>query len=138
MAAGGIFDHTVQVLDKALDLRSRKLEVISSNIANAETPGYARLRMDFESALREAAAGSESGQVTTHPRHMPSGSADGLESVQARFYREMDQSGIGDRNTVSLDQEMVDLSENQIRYEASIKMLSKKFNMLKMVISERA
>lgn len=138
MAAGGIFDSSIQVLDKALDLRSRKLQVISANIANAETPGYARLRMDFESELKEAAKGSESGQVTTHPRHMPAGSGDGLSSVQGRFYRDVDQSGIGDRNTVSLDQEMVDLSENQIRYEAAIKMLSKKFNMLKMVISERA
>ncbi|MGM0788416.1 MAG: hypothetical protein ACQETG_12035 [Thermodesulfobacteriota bacterium] len=37
-----------------------------------------------------------------------------------------------------MDREMKDLSENQIRYEAAVKMLTKKFNMLKTVINERA
>ncbi len=138
MAGEGIFDSTVELLDKALDLRSRKLQVISSNIANAETPGYARLRMDFETALRQAAEASESGPAKTHPRHLPTGQGGDLQAVQARFRRETDQSGMGDRNTVSLDQEMVDLADNQIRYEAAIRMLAKKFNMLKTVISERA
>lgn len=142
MPTHGIFDSTIQVLDKALEMRSRKLEVISANIANAETPGYARLRMDFEEALRESASQSESGSGTgqrmTHPRHMTTGGGGGpIQAVQGHFYRQMDQNGIGDNNNVSLEQEMVDLSENQIRYEAAIRMLSKKFNMLKQVIQER-
>jgi len=141
MTANGIFDSTTQVLDKALDLRSRKLEVISANIANAETPGYARLRMDFEEALKESVSqtgsGSGTGQRTTHPRHMTTGGGGAIQEVRGHFYRQMDQNGIGDNNNVSLEREMVDLSENQIRYEAGIRMLGKKFNMLKLVIQER-
>jgi len=141
MPTNGIFDSTIQVLDKALEMRSRKLEVISANIANAETPGYARLRMDFEEALKESAsqggADSGTGQRATHPRHMTTGGGGSIQSVQGHFYRQMDQNGIGDNNNVSLEREMVDLSENQIRYEAAIRMLSKKFNMLKQVIQER-
>jgi flagellar basal-body rod protein FlgB len=133
MATDGIFDNTIGVLDKVLELRSRKLEVISANIANAETPGYARLRMDFEEALQQAAAGSDSGQAVTHPRHMPAA----MEDAEPRVWRELNKSGIGDDNNVSLDREMVDLADNQIRYEAAIRMLNKKFGMLKLVIQER-
>jgi flagellar basal-body rod protein FlgB len=44
-----IFDTTIQVLDKVLELRSQKLQSISSNIANAETPGYARQKWNLKS-----------------------------------------------------------------------------------------
>ncbi len=133
----GLFDTTIQTLDKALELRSQKLQVISSNIANAETPGYAPMRMDFEKSLQEAVSGPESGQVRTHQNHMPAAAGKDISDFQATFSRDYDQSGIGDRNKVSIEQEMVDLSENQIRYEAAIQMLNKKFSMLKLVIQER-
>lgn len=137
MTTNGIFDTTFQVLDKVLDLRSQKLQVISSNIANAETPGYAAQRLDFEQKLQEAVSGVGSGPAVTHPRHISTGFGKGIESFQAEISREEDTSGIGDGNSVSLDQEMVDLSRNQIRFEAAIQSLNKKFNMLKMVIQEK-
>jgi flagellar basal-body rod protein FlgB len=137
MTTKGIFDTTIQFLDKILELRIQKHQSISSNIANAETPGYARLRMEFEDQLRQLVIGTEEGQAVTHPGHMPNPSAQQIESFHANFYREKDHSGIGDRNNVSLDQEMVDLSVNQIRFEATILSLNKKFSMLKHVIQER-
>jgi flagellar basal-body rod protein FlgB len=130
-----IFDTTIQVLDKVLELRSQKLQTISSNIANAETPGYARHKMEFEEQLRETVIGTS--QAVTHPRHMPNSPIQEIGSFQANFYRETDQSGIGDGNSVNLEQEMVDLSVNQIRFEAAILSLNKKFSMLKHVIQEK-
>jgi flagellar basal-body rod protein FlgB len=130
-----IFDTTVQVLDKVLELRSQKLHSISSNIANAETPGYARLKMEFEDQLRDAVNGTS--QTVTHPRHIPGSPEQQIESLEADFFREKDQSGIGDGNSVSLEQEMVDLAVNQIRFEAAIQSLNKKFSMLKYVIQEK-
>ena len=135
MRAKEIFDTTIQVLDKVLELRSQKLHSISSNIANAETPGYARLNMEFEEQLREAVNGTS--QTVTHPRHMPHSPGQEIESFQANFSREKDQSGIGDGNSVNLEQEMVDLAVNQIRFEAAILSLNKKFSMLKYVIQEK-
>lgn len=133
-----MFGTTIRVLDNALDLRAKKLEAISANIANAETPGYSRLRMDFEEALRKAAAGSSTGQEVTHPRHMGSGAGGGSADVEGHIYRDMEHTGVGDNNNVSLEREMVDLAENQIRYEAATRMLSKKFNMMKTVIRGQA
>ena len=138
MSTHGIFDTTIQVLDKVLELRTRKLEAISSNIANAETPGYAAQRMDFEEKLQTAISGSKTKTAVTHPRHIPTGLGGDVASFQADVYRDEDRSGFGDKNSVSLDQEMVDLSRNQIRFEAAIRSLNKKFSMLKMVIQERA
>lgn len=138
MSASPIFDTTVQVLEKSLSLRTQKLKVISANIANAETPGYSRLKMDFGESLSRAAGGAGSGQTATHPRHFGFQGEGSIGEVHAEVYREPAQNVIGDGNNVVLEQEMKDLSENQIRYEAAIRMLTKKFSMLKSVIQERA
>jgi flagellar basal-body rod protein FlgB len=138
MPVNSIFDNSIQVLDQVLGLRSRKLQVISSNIANAETPGYSRLRMDFEDALANAAGNGKDAQAATHPAHMQSGPADGLDETEPGVYRQPNPRVIGDGNNVVLEKEMMDLAENQIKYEAAIQMLNKKFNMLKFVIQERA
>jgi flagellar basal-body rod protein FlgB len=137
MTTKGIFGSTIHFLDKVLELRTQKHQSISANIANAETPGYASLRMEFEDHLRELAIGSETGQAVTHPGHIPSPSKQMIESFEANFFREKHHSGIGDNNNVSLDQEMVELSVNQIRFEAAIVSLNKKFSMLKQVIQEK-
>ena len=50
----GGFDPTMGVLNTALNLRLANQNVISSNIANADTPGYKAKKIEFEGALREA------------------------------------------------------------------------------------
>ena len=135
MSINGIFDSTIRVLDKVLELRSQKLQCISSNIANAETPGYSRIGMDFEKGLREAVLGT--GQAVSHPNHIPNLLSRQIDSFEANFYRQKDRSGFGDGNSVNMEQEMVDLSVNQIRFEAAVLSLNKKFSMLKYVIQEK-
>jgi len=54
MADIRITDQTISVLQKSLDLRAQKQEVIAGNIANAETPGYSARKFDFEDSLRKA------------------------------------------------------------------------------------
>ncbi|MBW2079023.1 MAG: flagellar basal body rod protein FlgB [Deltaproteobacteria bacterium] len=127
-----LFDDTMQMLSREMTLRVLKHQVISANIANAETPGYARLRMDFETALTRA-AGAREVQAATHRRHMQAGS-----DAPAVVYRERAQRVIGDGNNVVLEQEMKELAENQLRYEAAVQLFNKKLNMLKTVIQERA
>jgi flagellar basal-body rod protein FlgB len=90
--------------------------------------------MDFEDAMAVAAGGSDDTQTVTHPRHMQAGAG----QAEGLVYRQQDPNVIGDGNNVVMEQEMMDLAENQIRYEAAIQMLNKKFSMLKFVIQERA
>jgi flagellar basal body rod protein FlgB len=65
------FDTTMKLLQKVLDLRSKNQEIISSNIANAETPGYAAQSFTFEEQLKGALSDNNLHPVTTRPNHFP-------------------------------------------------------------------
>lgn len=119
MSGMAIFDRTVGVLKKALDLRVQNQQVIASNIANANTPGYAPARLEFEQDLQRAL--DDTGAVAR---------------VEGRVIRTPETSGIGDGNGVMVDQEMIALAENQIKYEAATQLLSKKLGLLKYVIQD--
>ena len=53
------FDYHTQLLSKVLDLRAEKAQVIASNIANAETPGFTPSEFTFEQDLANAIHGSK-------------------------------------------------------------------------------
>jgi flagellar basal-body rod protein FlgB len=49
-----LFDTTQLALSKAMEGATMRQHAIAQNIANADTPGYRRVDVDFESALRDA------------------------------------------------------------------------------------
>lgn len=131
------FDSNMQLLSKVLDLRAQKAQVISSNIANAETPGYSSSRFDFEDDLASAIGKGKHNSIrlaTSNEAHMSLGPAN-FNSVSGKIIIEKDHTGIGDENGVSVDQEMLALSENELLYETTALLLKKKMTMLKHVIS---
>lgn len=127
------FDSNTQLLEKVLDLRAKKQEVISANIANAETPGYAATRFDFEKELKMAVSNNQN-LITTHTDHM-STNVKNFDDIKGHYSTKEDTRGIGDKNSVSVRDEMLALSENQLLYEASTQLLNKKLGMLKYAIS---
>ncbi|OHB25678.1 MAG: flagellar basal-body rod protein FlgB [Desulfuromonadaceae bacterium GWC2_58_13] len=131
----GIFDRTVSLLEKTLDLRQQKQDVLASNIANADTPGFAPARLEFEERLRQALKTPLASQAATHAEFFPIGNG-GLEAVQGKVVRMPAQSAIGDRNGVDLEQEMTELAENQILYETATQLISKKLGLLKYVAQD--
>jgi len=128
-----LFDPSMNLLSKVLDLRSANEKVISSNIANAETPGYAPARFEFEEQLNQAIKHKGFSMATTNPSHLPNGSGS-LDSVTGTVVRHADKTGVGDKNGVHVDQEMVSLSENEIMYETAAQLLSKKISLLSFII----
>lgn len=129
------FDSSMQLLGKVLDLRAQNAQVISSNIANAETPGYSPTRFDFEKDLTAAINNNSNMSLSTsHKAHIPLGPSH-FNAVNGKIITEEDESGIGDGNGVSVDQEMLALSENELLYETSAQLLKKKLTLLKHVIS---
>lgn len=127
-----LFDSQIHLLKKTLDLRSANQRVIASNIANADTPGYAPARFEFEQELQQAIQGKGIAQ-NTHPDHIPIGASD-LSSVTGTITRDPDQTGIGDQNGVSIDEEMMALSENELIYESAAQLLKKKLSLLSYVV----
>ena len=135
MADIRIADRTINVLHKSLDLRSQKQQVIAANIANAETPGYSARKMTFEADLRKAIETPQLNGTRSNAKHFPLGS-NGLQGVQGHITKDRASSPMGDGNTVSVDDEMFDLAENQLLYEAGSQILKKKFSMLKFAASD--
>ncbi len=135
MANIRIADRTIAVLQKSLDLRAQKQQVIAGNIANAETPGYAVRKLNFEDNLRSAINTPVLKGQQNNPKHFPIGSG-GIAAVQASITKQPSQNPLGDGNSVSLDDEMFDLAENQLLYEAGSQILKKKFSMLKFAVSD--
>lgn len=127
--------RTIAILEQSLNLRARNQQVIAGNIANAETPGYSARKLNFEDDLNRAISRPEITSRPAHARHFPIGSVS-LDQLQGRVTEAVNNSVIGDGNSVSLDQEMLSLAENQLLYEAGTQILKKKLSLLKYAASD--
>lgn len=120
------FDSALGIHDKALLMRSQRAELLASNIANSDTPGYKAKDIDFKSALQNVQASKSSAgnrlQVT-HNNHIQTNSAAAGTEIQ---YRIPNQPSL-DGNTVDTQLEKAAFAENAMRYEASLTFLSGKF-----------
>jgi flagellar basal-body rod protein FlgB len=136
MALDGIFDTTIKLLEKNLDLRVRNQNFISANLANAETPGYIPTNLSFEGELKMALEnrGGGTGSVT-NPRHIPlKGQAGGIDEVQGTVIESPAGSLGRDGNGVELENEMGKLVENQLLYNATVQIVAKQLQTLQTAI----
>lgn len=138
MPVEGIFNTTVAVLGKSIDLRARNQNLISSNVANAETPNYVPKSLAFEDELQGALKGGSKGTpAMTNARHLPlKGASSRLQSVTGRVVETPSKSPGKDGNAVELESEMSKMAENQIMYNASVQILSKQFAELRNAVRE--
>ena len=133
----GIFDQHLQLLSRSLDFRSRRNNVLASNIANLETPGYKAKDLVFENALGAAMKANEPGPLeVTNARHLDGRNILPLNEVRPDLIRTGNPVGNLDENSVDLEREMVKLGENQVVYQALTQMVSHKFSQLRMSIRE--
>ncbi len=129
-----ILDSTIGALNTSMNLRLTNQNVISSNIANADTPGYKAKAVDFETSLRDALNNhSELRPTGSNPHHRKTEETD---PVQPEIYDDPNGVESLDGNTVDRAAEMAKLSENQLLYDASAEALKRKLGMLKYAISE--
>ena len=138
MPIESIFNSTITLLGKNIDLRDRQQNLISSNIANAETPNYVPKALAFEEELQSAIKSEGKGTpALTNDRHLPlKGSSGRIHSVIGRIIETPSKSPGKDGNAVELEGEMSRMMENQILYNASVQMLAKKFEGLRIAIKE--
>jgi flagellar basal-body rod protein FlgB len=129
-----IDDKTTQALSASLKYRQMRQELIASNIANAETPGYKAKKIDFEDALARALDTDEQQTLkTTDSKHFNVGGG-GFNNLKPEIYEESNGIVSLDGNTVDRDAEMADMAENKIMYDASVQLLNKKLGLMKYVV----
>lgn len=129
-----VFDRTFEALAKSLDLRSEKQVIISSNIANADTPGYQAQTLDFEGALARALTLDDKPMERTDARHMTAGGEVG--EIQGEIYNQINNVVREDGNTVDRDAEMTALAENHLLYNAAADLVKKKLAILRYSIAD--
>jgi flagellar basal-body rod protein FlgB len=131
-----LFDKTTKALSASLNMRQLRNNVISSNVANAETPGYQAKKVDFEDALARALdmEGMNSAEGTL-PEHISMGTG-AISRAKADVYENPDASINPDGNTVDLAREMSALAENSIMYKAAVQLINKKMASLKYAASD--
>ncbi len=118
-----ILDNYLRVHDQALQVRTKKTELLAANLANADTPGFKAKDVDFRAALKMA---SSERMKTTDERHFEFG---GMNEGRVQF-RIPTQPSV-DGNTVEAHIEQGEFMDNAMRYQATVQFLGGKFKSLK-------
>jgi flagellar basal-body rod protein FlgB len=129
-----LFDGTIAMLQKSLNVGSMRHKVLTSNIANIDTPNYKAFEVVLEDARKHnSRLKGPIELVRTQPRHLS-----GLHSASNPIkIKTVDSSGNNfraDGNTVDLDRTMGKLAENTLLYRTAAQIIKRKFQGLKSVI----
>ena len=107
-------DRLFGIHGAALELRSQRMGILTSNIANAATPGYKARDIDFSAALAARMNGADNAQA--------------MDS--ATRYRVPTMPSL-DGNTVELGHEQLAVAENAVAYSATLSFLEGRVSKLK-------
>ena len=131
-----LFDRTIGILGRALDYRVRNQRVIASNIANIDTPGYRAKKLKFDEELRRAVENKDIHLKKTDRKHLPGLQEAGMGGPSSFTVEKESGSTAGD-SSLDIDREMAKMAKNNLLYEATVKMLSKKFDLMRAAIEGR-
>lgn len=125
-------DNLFGIHTQALGLWQRRSEVLASNLANADTPGYKARDIDFRAAL-EQASGQSDGQL---PLSAPSaGQIDPIaQQADKLLWRNPSQPSM-DGNTVDEQVEQANFAANGVHYQASLAFITAQIRMLRTAIT---
>lgn len=129
-----LFNNTFEVIERSMDLRFRRHALLSSNIANSETPGYRARELDFAGELEHVLGQTSSEEVQkTDTRHMDLATGSVSHVV-------MDDSGAmgADGNNVDLDISMGKMAENARAYQNAANWLGVQLRLIKTAARGRA
>ncbi len=117
------FDNALGIHPQALALREKRSEVLASNLANADTPGYKAKDLDFRAALKKSMP-SNTSMERTQEGHF---SANDRLLGATMMFRNPNQSSL-DGNTVEAHIEQAKYSQNAVEYQASLRFINGKFS----------
>lgn len=131
-------DKELNFHHQALSLRAARQELLSSNVANADTPNFKAKDFDFASVLREKLSPTvglnKVGLNTTSSQHINS-ATQGILGDRILYRVPLQPSADG--NTVDMDTERMRFADNSIKYDASITFITNEFRNLTLAMQER-
>lgn len=122
-----LFDRTTIILRATLKGLVLRQQAIASNIANVDTPGFQRRRVEFEEQLREQVRALELEEAKDWVR---------LKNFRPRIT--VDSNGIerNDKTSVDIEAELVALADTNLKHDAIIEQLRQRIGLLRYVITE--
>lgn len=135
----GLFGLTDRLLHRSLDGLAMRQRVTAHNIANVDTPGYKRYRLDFESTLKAAVSNGSSPKIagrTTHPRHIPINLHGDLLERPFDLTRSTDTAMRNDGNNVDIEAEMAQITKDQVLYNALADVARRRYALLRDAVTE--
>ena len=116
-------------LFEQLNFRGERQKVISSNIANINTPGYKTKELVFEDELKNSITNNSLQMTATNSRHMTNVNSS-LANSNPKLMEVENLEEQNDGNNVNIDTQMGEMSKNKVLFDAiqsSIKRDSKLF-----------
>jgi flagellar basal-body rod protein FlgB len=130
-----LFDPSVGLMSKVLDMQLERQNVVSSNLANIKTPGYKARKLMFEDELQVALGLDAKGKVTrTDRKHIPA--VFSPETFGAEWEKTFKPRIIHGEDRVDLDKEMAVMAKTNLHYTALATIIRSKFEGLKQIIVE--
>lgn len=133
---GGIFNFADRLQMASLDHRLKRSELISGNIANADTPGYRALAYDFEEQLASLAKLDQKVRLaTSDDKHLKNSFTRADGKIDPDVYVIPTETVPEDGNTVDMDDQMARMAQNQILYRSAVELINRKIGTLKYAIN---
>src|SRR3954468_2229680 len=122
----------LSMLRERMTWLNQRQDLLSQNVANADTPGYVAKdlkALDFEKALRQAGSGGS--MMTTNSRHI---ALSGAGASKFEEHDAPDQAANPNGNAVSLEMEMIKVSDTQAQFQAAANLYAKAMTLMKTAI----
>jgi len=131
-----IYGANADLLGKVLDLRIERQNLVMSNLANVNIPGYKARSMDFERELQSAMGTQEmkDALTRTNAAHVP-GNYD-VNGYQGGVLKEFKPRTIYGADAVDLDKEMTAMAKNSLMYNSLTMLTQKNFEGINKVIAD--
>lgn len=129
------FNKSLGLHESSLTLRVDRAKILSSNLANADTPNFKARDINFQQALIDR-MGTGNGRIgVTKPGHTPGHiqSSSGRGGMKDLLYRNPSQPSING-NTVEEDSEHAEFMKNNMEFQIAFTLLNSKFKGLRKAV----
>ncbi len=131
---------TNYLLEKAMNASILRHNIISDNIANADTPGFKRSRVTFEAQLKRALESEERMKKCPHAymtnkTHIQFCKPLDYMKVRPKIHVDYDTNFRNDKNNVDIEKEVSDAVISTLRYRALAERIKGKFKMLNSIVT---
>ena len=113
-------DQHFAVLQQALDLRAYRQQLLAANMANADTPNYKAVDLDFGAALRGALSGQGQALPLATDNSAQLQPTSQAEPAAAFVAFQAGNSVRLDGNSVNMNREQAAFARNSLQYEADL------------------